>query len=560
MGIAHEQAREYGILRNVLDGTPAAVEVLDHGLRYLYVNPTVSRLSGLPPESFIGRTLSEVMPDVHRGDEALRMVLADGECREVPLTGRTRARSPFRRRQWNMVYHRLEEGDGQVLGLCGIGVEISALREYVDDLESAHQRLALLDTATTRVGTTLDVDRTCIELAEFVAPSMADACAVDVVEDGTASMAPPPGPGIVRVRVAAVSGDPDILRHLARGGRLGEIIDIPRHSPIRRSLATGRPWKANLGADEVFHKMVLKPENLALYRAAGIHSLLAVPLPTRGHPVGVCFLARAGDSPPFTEDDVLVAQDLASRAAVTIDHARRYTLEHTMALELQRALLSEPGAPHPDVEVASRYLPAGHSALVGGDWFDSIALPDGRTLQVMGDVMGHGFTAAVAMTQYRSLLRSLAVADTSVDGILEDADHRLANMGLDRVATCQLVLIDPARATFTVASAGHLPPVLLREDGATLVPVRSGPPLGTEQGGYESLTMPFPPGSVLLLYTDGLVEHRGMDIDASLRRLTDLRIPLDGPLDDIIEAVLARLVLGTAEDDVALLAARTRAA
>ncbi|GCB47870.1 SpoIIE family protein phosphatase [Streptomyces sp. NL15-2K] len=554
-----EQAREYGILRNVLDGTPAAVAVLDDRLRYRYVNAAMARMSGVPPSAFHGRTMAEVLPGVRRSEETLRMVLDDGRPRTLSVTGTTPAPSPFRHRQWSAVYHRLED-DGRVFGLCGIAVEVSGLRQQLDDVEKAHQRLALLDTAATRVGTTLCFEKTCAELAEFVVPSLADKASVCTLEEESGD-APPPTPGVVRLRIRASAGGPDIDRRLGPVGRAGDYFDVPRDSPTRKCLDTGRPWMGNLITDDVLLKVVRTQFNLEVFRAAEVHSLLIVPLPTKGHPVGVVHLSRAGDSAPFTDEDVIVAQDLAARAAVAIDNARQYSLEHAMALELQRALLSEPRSSHPDIELACRYLPAGSRALVGGDWCDSITLPSGLTLQVMGDVMGHGFTAAVAMSQYRSLLRTLAVSGAPVERILEEADHRVASIGVERVATCLLALIDPGAGTCTIASAGHPPPVLLhRRAHADLVPVPAGPPLGTDLGGHEAVTVPLPPGEVLLLYTDGLVEQRRMDIDASLRRLTDLAPDVDGPLEDVLDTVLARLVHGPTEDDATLLAARLRGA
>jgi PAS domain S-box-containing protein len=554
---AVEQAHEYTILRRVLDGTSAAVAILDTRLRYLYVNPAMARMSGVQPSAFHGRTMAEVLPDIHRSEELLRMVIEDGRPRALAVGGTTKVPTRFKNRQWNAVYHRLED-EGRVIGLCGIAVEVSGLRQYVDDLEKAHQHLALLDTAASQVGTTLGVETTCAELAQFVVPSLADRASVWALEDESGD-APPPSPGILRLRMTAVSGGSHAVRRHELSSRVGDYFDVPRDSPIRRCMHTGRPWVGNLAPDDVMLKIVRTPDSLALLRAAEVHSVLVVPLPTKGHPVGVVYLFRAGDSEPFTTDDVVVVQDLAARAALSIDNARQYTLEHTMALELQRALLSEPGHPHPDIEVASRYLPAGRSVLVGGDWFDSIALPCGRTLQVMGDVMGHGFTAAVAMSQYRSLLRTLAASGAPVEQILQEADHRGAGIGLDRVATCLLALIDPAGGTCTLSSAGHPPPVLLRRGAnAELVEVPAGPPLGTDLGGHEAVTVALPPGDLLLLYTDGLVEQRRTDIDASLRRLTDLSLDVDGPLEDVLDTVLAHLVHGPAEDDVTLLAARLR--
>ncbi|MFC9503249.1 SpoIIE family protein phosphatase [Streptomyces sp. NPDC057002] len=554
---ALEKAHEYKILRRVLDGTSAAVAILDERLRYRYVNGAMARMSGVPPDAFHGRTMAEVLPDIHRSEGTLRMILGDGRPRELSVTGTTHVSSPFRRRQWSAVYHRLQDGD-RVLGLCGIAVEVSGMRQYMDDLERAHQRLALLDTAATRVGTTLRVEKTCAELAEFVVPSLADRASVRIV-DTEADDLSPPAPGALRLRIMASAGGPDIVARIGLTARSGHYFDVPRDSPVRSCLDTGRPWVGNLASDDVLLKMLRTPLDLEVVRELGVHSIVVVPLPTREHPVGVLYLLRAGDSAPFTDEDVVVAQELAARAAVAIDNARQYTLEHSMALELQRALLSEPGGPHPDIETASRYLPAGHRALVGGDWFDSMALPCGRTLQVMGDVMGHGFTAAVAMSQYRSLLRSIAATGAPVERILQ-ADHRLASIGLDRVATCLLALVDPGQGTCTFAGAGHPPPVLLHPDGpAELVHVPTGPPLGTDLGGYEALTLPVRPGTVLLMYTDGLIEDRRRDIDSSLRRLTHLRLDIDGPLESVVDALLARLVHGTTEDDVTLLATRLRA-
>ncbi|MFI6370507.1 SpoIIE family protein phosphatase [Streptomyces sp. NPDC050546] len=555
---AVERAHEYKILRNVLDGTPAAVAILDERLRFRFVNDAMARMSGVPPDEFHGRTMAEVLPGIHRSEDVLRMILGDGRPRALTVTGTTRVSSPFRHRQWSAVYHRLED-HGRVLGLCGVAVEVSGLRQYMDDLERAHQRLALLDTAATRVGTTLHVEKTCAELAEFVVPSLADRASVWVLDTEEVADLPPPAPGVLRLRVIASAGGADVVGRVGLTAKAGYYFDVPRDSPTRSCLDTGRPWVGNLASDDVLLKMLRTPLNVEVFREVGIHSVVALPLPTREHPVGFVYLCRAGDSAPFTDEDVVVAQELAARTAVAIDNARQYSLEHSMALELQRALLSEPGGPHPDIETASRYLPAGQRALVGGDWFDSMALPCGRTLQVMGDVMGHGFTAAVAMSQYRSLLRSIAATGAPVERILQEADHRLASIGLDRVATCLLALVDPHEGTCTFAGAGHPPPVLLHPDApAELVHVSTGPPLGTDLGGYEALTLPLRPGTVLLMYTDGLIEDRRRDIDASLRRLTHLRLDLDGSLESVVDALLARLVHGTTEDDVTLLATRLR--
>ncbi|EPJ42773.1 hypothetical protein STAFG_0169 [Streptomyces afghaniensis 772] len=442
--------------------------------------------------------------------------------------------------------------------LCGIGVEISNLRRYLDDLETAHQRLALLDAAATRVGTTLDIETTCQELVDLLTPSLADMAAVGIIEEEFTG-APPPPPGFLRLRKTRGSAPPGMEWLLRQMGGPGPYVDVPRGVATRHCLDSGRPWRGNLASDELFQKVTVDPERTKLFRAAGIHSFLIAPLIARGRPVGVILLGRAGASQPFNDDDLVTIQALADRAAISIDSARRYSYEHAMALELQRALLSEPSTPHPAVEVAARYLPAGRSVLVGGDWYDSIPVTQSRTLLVMGDVMGHGFQAAVAMSQYRSLLRTLAASGTSVDKILGEFDRQVTQLGLDRLATCLLAVMDPRAGTCTAASAGHLPPAVLRPDGGieVLWPP-AGPPIGTGLGGYESFTVRMDPGTTLLLYTDGLVERRGTDIDVSVQALQTLSLPTDGPLDDMLDTLLTHLANGAFEDDVAILAARAR--
>ncbi len=174
----------------------------------------------------------------------------------------------------------------------------------------------------------------------------------------------------------------------------------------------------------------------------------------------------------------------------------------------------------------------------------------------MGDVMGHGVEAAVDMSNYRSTLRYVAVMDLPPHRILRQLDALIADQANARPATCVLALADPARARWTFASAGHLPPALLTAEASALVDVPTGPPLGTGVGGYEQTTVELRADHALLLYTDGLVERRGEDIDVSLARLSELRPPVDGPLDAMLDGALAALAPHAAEDDIALLAAR----
>ncbi|WP_432093525.1 SpoIIE family protein phosphatase [Streptomyces sp. bgisy100] len=549
------------VLRNVLSGTTAGVAILDPQLRYLYVNPAFARTIGVPATSLLGRTINEVLPGIESRSDVLEQVLLDGLPREATTTGVTHtdaSGAPGQRRWWHGAYHRLEIG-GEVFGIAGIVVEVTASQEQQRALEQAQARLTLLDAAATRIGTTLDMDTTSGELAEFLVPLLGDVATVEVFPEETGQVRGVTASGGLRLRRSALASLPELREATRQLGLTGEYVDYPAGSAVPRCLATERPIMRNLQSEEELTQWVASPERLAAYRAVGIHSTLVVPLAARGHTIGTVSLARAGDSPAFTDEDVVNTQDLSGRAAITIDNARRYTRSQGIALELQRALLAEPGSPHPNVELASRYLPSGSSALVGGDWFETVRLPFGRTLLVMGDVMGHGVEAAVDMSNYRSMIRYVSASDLPPHRILRQLDTNISEGETGRPATCLLALVDPARGICSYSSAGHLPPAVLGADGRPqLVEVPPGPPLGTGFGGYDMVTREFGTGEVLILYTDGLVERRDEDIDRSLARLTRLRLPVAGTLDALLDQVLRHLTDRVAEDDVAVLAARVR--
>ncbi|WP_078658789.1 MULTISPECIES: PP2C family protein-serine/threonine phosphatase [Streptomyces] len=290
---------------------------------------------------------------------------------------------------------------------------------------------------------------------------------------------------------------------------------------------------------------------------AGSAHVVSVPLTGRGEVYGQLLAARAQTA--FSTDETAALHFAARLACAHVGHARRLAATERIALDLQRALVAEPGRPHPNLEVASRYLPLGSRALVGGDWFETVRLHFGRTLLVVGDVMGHGLEAAVDMNGYRSILRDVASTDLAPHRVLRQLDALSAADDNRRPATCLIVRVDPARGTAAYASAGHLPPAVFTAGGpGELLDVPVGPPLGTGVGGYEAVALPFTADQTVLLYTDGLVERRGEDIDTSLARLAALRIPAGCGVTEVVDAVCAGLDAQHAEDDVAVLAARLR--
>ncbi|MFI9331327.1 SpoIIE family protein phosphatase [Kitasatospora sp. NPDC052868] len=548
------------LLREVLATAPVGVALLDEHLRWQYLNAAFATATALRRADLLGRPVEET-PFAGAAD-TLRRVLADGRTRErisgvsdgpaAPVPPGLRVR-----------YRPLERA-GQV-----VGVVVAVLddpdpdRRRLHELERARARLALLDAAAERIGTTLDVGTTCAELAAFAVPGLADLVTVDVLPpDATVRSGRTSALRLGRTAVDCADGLHAAIGPLARPG---ETVRYREGSAAARSLAAGAAVLALGLPDEDLAAAAPDPASLAAYRAAGVASLLVVPLASRGQVIGLLTLARLASSPPFTSDEAVLIGDLAARAATGIDNARRYTRSQGIALELQRALLSEPGNPHQNLELASRYLPSGTTSVVGGDWYETVRLPFGRTLLVMGDVMGHGVEAAVDMSTYRSTLRDVAGMDLPPHRILRQLDTVISANESARPATCLLALADPGRGRWTLSSAGHLPPALIAPDRSTeLLRIPTGPPLGTGFGGYEQVTRELLPGQTLLLYTDGLVERRDEDIDVSLDRLAALRLPAGGELDELLDAVLHALAPGgpsahTAEDDIALLAARPRA-
>ncbi|MET8626865.1 GAF domain-containing SpoIIE family protein phosphatase [Kitasatospora sp. NPDC004669] len=532
------------LLREVLAAAPVAVALLDERLRWQYLNPAFTAVTGLRRADLLGRTAETTA--FAGAAAALHRLLADGHDREQVTGGPEGAGSPVP--PGLRVRYRPLRHAGRTTGVIVVVLDDpDPAREQLRQLEQARARLALLDAATERIGSTLDVDTTCAELAAFAVPGLADLAVVDVLPPEAEPSRPGRGGG-QRLHRAAVRAVPALDEAVAELARPGESVRHRQGSAAARSLACGVTVLAEPA-----------PEDAC---PAGAASLLVLPLAARGRVVGLLTLGRTTATPAFTPDEAALLGDLAARAATGIDNARRYTRSQGIALELQRALLSEPGNPHQNLSLASRYLPSGSATVVGGDWYETVRLPFGRTLLAMGDVMGHGVEAAVDMSHYRAALRDIAGMDLPPHRILRQLDNVISANDSARPATCLLVLADPGRSRWTLSSAGHLPPALVTPDRPTeLLRVPTGPPLGTGLGGYEQATHPLTPGQTLLLYTDGLVERRGEDIDVSLERLAALRLPATGELDDLLDAVLHSLApppAPAAEDDIALLAARPK--
>ena len=545
--------------------SPFALAIHDRDLLCLRVNDRMCQMFGLTEDEMRGRRLTDVLPGPQYGalERYMRQVLEEG----VPTHRETYRRVPgeARERAWSVSVSPLKDQAGRTQAVW-IGV-LNITEQY-----AARQRLTVLNQAGTYIGTTLDVTRTAQELTDMVVPRFADLALVDLLDSVLSGDEPNPGPltGTVALRRVAhqsiFEGVPEAVV------KPWDVDVYPESFPSARCLATGKAILTGVNDPTFTSATGHNPARAATIRKYGLHSVLSVPIRARGVTLGVAVFVRGQRPEPFEQDDVLLAEELTARAALSLDNARRYTRERTTALALQRSLLPQRLPEQSAVEVASRYLPASAHAGVGGDWFDVIPLSGARVALVVGDVVGHGIHASATMGRLRTAVRTLADVDLPPDELLTRLDDLVSPLSAeadadngddaenDVGATCLYAVYDPVSRRCSLARAGHPLPVLVTPDGAVgFLDLPAGPPLGLGGLPFESTEIELPAGSILALYTDGLIESRDYDIDIGLERLrralTHPAPSLETTCDNVLKAVLPT----RSADDVALLVARTHA-
>ncbi|WP_407287339.1 SpoIIE family protein phosphatase [Streptomyces sp. BP-8] len=430
--------------------------------------------------------------------------------------------------------------------------------------EAAQSRLRLLYDASVAIGTTLDVRRTAEELTQVAVGRFADYVTVDLAEPVLSGEEPPQGayqeaPELRRVALAGIRDDHPLYQ-------AGELHSFAGTTPMAMVFVTGESVLVP-DLQVADHWRDQDPERFQLVLSHGCQSLITVPLQARGVLMGVANFWRIRESTPFEESELSLAEEMAARAAVCIDNARRFTREHALAVTLQHSLLPR-GLPEQNaLDIAHRYLPA--QTGVGGDWFDVIPLPGTRVALVVGDVVGHGLHAAATMGRLRTAVQNFSTLDLPPDDLLSHLDELISRIDQETAAanedamvagaTCLYAIYDPSSGVCSMSRAGHLLPALVHPDGTVEFPeLPAGPPLGLGVLPFESTDLPLPEGSSLVLYTDGLVEDRKRDIDTGLQLLaTALAQPGRTP-HETCEAVLSALLPDRQRDDIALLVARTR--
>ncbi|MGW7584774.1 SpoIIE family protein phosphatase [Kitasatospora sp. NPDC054768] len=556
----HAVEADLAVLDGVFDRSPIGMAVYDTELRYIRINEALARMNGVPVAAHLGRRISAVLPGINSAEieQIMRQVLRTGK---PVVDARSHGRvpgDPKRDHAWSASYFRLEDSTGRIFGVCSSIIDVTERFQAEARAARAQERLATIAEATARIGTTLDLQRTAEELIEAVVPRFADFATVDLLEPVLRGSEPTVIPSDRNITLRAVAVGESYESGLAHA--VDVVGETSEYSPDRsyvQCLRSGKPLLRSHVDEEALRGLVASEDRVAPGIAAGIHSYLMVPITARGMVLGGSEFIRMRNPEPFTAADVALAEELVARTALALDNARLYRRERETALTLQRSLLPQEVHRTLGLEIAYRYLPSSVVSEVGGDWFDVVPLSCGRVALVVGDVMGHGIRAAATMGQLRTVARTLATLDMPPEQVLTRLDETATGIGEGQFATCVCAVYDPLERTVQIASAGHLPPVRVGPDGtAARVDVPPGVPLGVGGVAFESIEFDIPEGGMVALYTDGLVERRGQDLDAGIDLLAHT---LSGPgrtLEENCDAVLAALVTDGTEDDIAMIMAR----
>ncbi|MFD5909657.1 SpoIIE family protein phosphatase [Streptomyces massasporeus] len=555
-------AAKPGFWRQVVGQLGTALIVVNPGGWITAVNPAAERLLGRAAPAMLGEDAHDLL---HRDTDGRRipreqctLLRAMAERAETREEGRVCLRGDGRLITTYWSASPLTD-DGAFTGMAVLLTDAAgdrrARREraaYTRAMEDLTERLTLVAEITDVLGQTLETDEALARLGRLLVPRLADWAAVDLrVGSGQ----------VHRVAVTGPEGR-DAAQEDWRE-RLPEAGEDTR-SPLVQVLKGADPVLQREADVAAPASSVLATLHSGFLRAAGAASAVTVPLGSGRQVTGALTLVRTDPAYPFDADDLAVVSDIGRRVGLVIDNARRFGRQRAVAEAMQRNLLAplpQPGR----LQLAARYQPAPAGSQVGGDWYDAFERKDGTLALVIGDVVGHDLTAAAGMAQLHGILRSLAWDPSGPPGAVVDRlDDAMPAITTVPMATLVLALLegDPHTGPWTLrwTSAGHPPPLLLTPDGqAQYLEAGQGLLLGVPPGtggSRPSAAQSLPPGSTLLLYTDGLIEIPGSDLDTGLARLRHHALALaHEPLDTLCDQLPARMPPGST-DDVALLALR----
>jgi PAS domain S-box-containing protein len=547
-------------LAEALEAIGTGAYLVDEQGRILTVNSRAQELLGRRAEELVGRDAHELL---HRGPQG--QVLPATQCR---MRQSFHARRPAQADEdyfahadgsivtvsWLIAPYAAPDDVPRTLVLFHphepgerTGVSQEQAAENLSELE----RLALLAETTTQLTSTLDVDEALRRLVTLVLPRLADWAVIDLITERDEVW-----------RAVVVHADGERLVH--REDLQGPMPPVPEESPMPLSRAL-RGVASTLAGPETYDRTPdsgIAVEQRRLFEATGIHSAAIAPIRGTREVLGALTLGRADTPGDFTLTDLPLLEDIARRAGVALDNARLYQRQRAVAETMQNHLL--PQMPHvPGLQMTVRYLPAPDASQVGGDWYDAFTLSDGSTALAIGDVVGHDLEAAAGMAQLRNMLRAYAWAQQEspgrIVGRLDEAIMAITDVAMATLIFARMTRTEDDLMMMTWTNAGHPPPLLITRDGLThYLTEGHGLLLGTGvHRPRPDATIVLPPGSTLLLYTDGLIEAPGRTLDEGMARLRQHAAALAHRSLPSFTDQLLRRVHPPGLDDVALLALRT---
>lgn len=520
---------------------------VDREWRVTTVNAAGETAVGMRSEAVVGQELWMAFP----GPRGLEF---RGHCERAAETGEPTDFDVYSTHAETWFEVRVVPGPD---GLALYFLDISARRADQERADSATALLELVATVSAELAAAaLETDAAVASLARLVVPALADWCLVSLVEDD----------GTLR-NVGSWHADPH-LRPVVEAFAAHRLENVEQPAAVHRALRSRQLVVIEHGAGQLALEVLRSAAAIAALTELAPESSVVVPLIAHGQVPGVLTLCRGANRPPMSHEEITTAREVAARAGLALDNARLYSEQRSLAEGLQRLLLTDP----PDseyCEIVVRYLPAAEIAAVGGDWFDSFCLPDGTTTVVIGDVVGHDTAAAAAMGQVRGLLRGIAwYSGSGPAAVLRGVDAAMEGLAVATTASAVVARIEQTHAErargvarLCWSNAGHPPPMAVNADGSVFVlaGVQADPLLGIDPHIARTQSqVTLDPGATVLLYTDGLVERRGENLEIGLARLRDTLAELvDLPLEEMCQHLLGRMA-PTADDDVALIAVRLR--
>jgi PAS domain S-box-containing protein len=536
-------------LLGLLETMPAAFCLMDADWCLRHVNTEAEHLIGRARAELLGRSLWTAVPHLLGTDVEARYRAAVASGQPVTFEAPC-SRGPGEHEQ-RWYEFRVWPGPD---GLAAYVFDVTQRRRAADAAERSAARAALLAEVGAELSGAMDPESALARLARLVVPTLTDGCIVTVVDrEGRAR------------DVGSWHSDPG-RRALMDDYTRVRLEWMPAASPVARALHAGTPVTESVAT---VLRMMRRGPARDLLRAIAPTAATVLPLTADGRTLGVLTLYQDAGR-VVGKEDLETARLVAQQAGHAIARVHRQSQQAQLVEGLQRSLLTEP--PHIDgIQVVVRYVPAAEAARVGGDWYDAFLQRDGSPMIVIGDVVGHDTAAAAVMGQMRGLLRGIAHhSGAGPAEVLRGLDEAIASMHSDTLATALVARLERTpgsgtpgcccRSTLRWANAGHPPPIVATPDGT--VSVLGGPTgdllLGVDAAARRTEPqVELAPGSTVLLYTDGLVERRDSTLDQGTELLVEqLRLLAGAPLDELCDGLLERLLRGTPQDDVALVAVR----